>query len=377
MTKRISNSTGNDKGLAITVDGNEKFFSWLWLRDHSQEPDSYHQKARQRLLETFHLGQVGPASAIEVADDGNAISVGWDGGGVSKFTAAYLAAVDTPMAAYDIIGSDQILWSRDTAAGLCKAFQYEDFLNDDGVLAEALENIRRCGLISLKKVPTEIPASRRAMERIAYIRSSIFGEMWELKADGKIADTGSTPLEIKPHTDGTYNHDAPGLMMLHCLAYDAEGGDNVLVDGFYLANKIRQERPDAYEVLSTTAVAGQYIGDGSYLVAQRPPLHHDTSGRLVQVSFNNHDRAPFRLPEPQMGELYAALSVFDAMAQDRANQFAFGQRPGDMVIFDNWRLLHGRLAFKGQRHMVGCYLNREDFESRMRMLASRPLDMVA
>jgi trimethyllysine dioxygenase len=78
-----------------------------------------------------------------------------------------------------------------------------------------------------------------------------------------------------------------------------------------------------------------------------------------------------------MSQLYEALGAFDRLIQDRANQFAFGQRPGDMVIFDNWRLLHGRHAFTGQRHMVGSYLNREDFESRLRVLSQQPLDMVA
>lgn len=43
----------------------------------------------------------------------------------------------------------------------------------------------------------------------------------------------------------------------------------------------------------------------------------------------------------------------------------------------HWRLSHGRFAFQGQRHMVGCYLNREDFESRLRLLSSQPMNMVA
>ena len=32
-------------------------------------------------------------------------------------------------------------------------------------------------------------------------------------------------------------------------------------------------------------------------------------------------------------------------------------------MFDNWRLRHGRAAFEGKRHGVGCSLNRENFQS--------------
>lgn len=41
--------------------------------------------------------------------------------------------------------------------------------------------------------------------------------------------------------------------------------------------------------------------------------------------------------------------------------------PGRPVIFDNWRMLHGRRAFTGKRRMCGGYINRDDWVSRYRM----------
>jgi len=38
-----------------------------------------------------------------------------------------------------------------------------------------------------------------------------------------------------------------------------------------------------------------------------------------------------------------------------------------MLVFDNWRILHGRGAFQGRRKMAGAYVNREDYESRVRL----------
>jgi len=41
--------------------------------------------------------------------------------------------------------------------------------------------------------------------------------------------------------------------------------------------------------------------------------------------------------------------------------------PGRAVIFDNWRVLHGRSAFKGKRTMCGAYIGIDQFESRFKM----------
>ena len=204
------------------------------------------------------------------------------------------------------------------------------------------------------------------------MRETIFGGMWDFQADLSKADTAYTTLELLPHTDGTYSHDAPGLQMLHCLAFTGEGGESTMVDGFRIAAELRSRQPDAYELLSTVEVPGQYIGDGSHLMASRPVFRHDHSGSLVQVSFNNADRAPFLLPGDEMEAFYEGLRAFESLANDHALQWRRVNRPGTAMLFDNWRVLHGRAAYTGHRHLCGCYVNREDFESRRRMLTSMP-----
>ena len=67
-----------------------------------------------------------------------------------------------------------------------------------------------------------------------------------------------------------------------------------------------------------------------------------------------------------MRALYAGIRSFDGMANDPAYQWRYTLKPGDMLVFDNWRVLHGRGAFRGKRKMAGAYVNREDFESRVR-----------
>ena len=45
--------------------------------------------------------------------------------------------------------------------------------------------------------------------------------------------------------------------------------------------------------------------------------------------------------------------------------------PGDLIIFDNYRTLHGRTAFntnEGKRHLKGCYIDYDSTEGRLRHL---------
>ena len=378
MTVRINQIVPLHEALNVSFGDTERTFSWMWLRDHSQDAESFHPKTKQRLLETFDL-DAPEAPEVELEEDGSALALHWKGAAKpSRYTAEYLATVDSPAELYNVTVADQVLWDGSAADEALNRFGYREVGGEDGkAFGDMLLAIKRYGMAMVTEMPLRKEAVGDVMERIGYIRRTIFGTLWEFSSDGEIDDTAATPLDIKPHTDGTYSHDAPGLQALLCLSYEATGGNNTLVDGLFVAGRIRQEHPDAYRILCETSVPGQYIGDGSYLVAQRPPLRADAAGRIVQVSYNNHDRAPFLLPEPLMGRLYAALALFDGMVNDPANQIEFGLCPGEMIIFDNWRLLHGRKAFQGSRRMAGCYMNREDFESRLRMLAPGPLDMTA
>ena len=86
------------------------------------------------------------------------------------------------------------------------------------------------------------------------------------------------------------------------------------------------------------------------------------------MSFNNDDRAPFLLPEAEMIAFYDAIRVFDTIVNDAARQWRHVLAPGEAMLFDNWRVLHGRSAYTGLRRMCGGYVNREDIESRLRQL---------
>lgn len=342
-------------------------FTQTWLRDHCSCTQCRHPETQQRLLDTFALPAGLLANAIELGAGGRILDVTWSDGHRSAYAAADLCAALAPVG---ILASEITTWNDAEIAADFPQMPYDAVISDDAALETYLDKLERFGFCFVEGTPATPEATQAVAKRIAYIRETIFGGYWDFTANMEHKDTAYTTLAIGPHTDGTYSFDAPGYQMFHCLAFDGVGGENVFVDGFRIAEIMRRETPELYRVLTEVEVPGQYIDHerGIHLMARRPLLRLDATGRLAQVSFNNLDRAPFAL-EPIRQELFAAAyAAFARHANDRSLQYRRRLAPGSLVLFDNWRLLHARDAYSGYRRLAGAYLNKEDVESRLRVL---------
>ncbi len=345
-------------------DGGSTEFPWLWLRDH--DAATLHPVTQQRQL--FTAGVPAELRGSEATMDDGAVRVVWgDGSEPSVLAAEFLARFRSAAPARVAVAAERVLWDGDTITEEWPTVPYDDVMAGDDGVADWMRRVATYGFCIVTGTPPTIDATRDLVRRVGYVRETIFGGFWDFQADLAKADTAYTNIELLPHTDGTYSHDAPGLQMLHCLAFDGEGGESTMVDGFRIAAELRANQPEAYDVLSRVDVPGQYIGDGAHLMASRPVFRHDHSGELAQVSFNNADRAPFLLPADEMERFYGALRAFEALANDHRLQWRRVNPPGHAMLFDNWRVLHGRTAYTGHRHLCGAYVNREDYESRLRL----------
>jgi|CXWL01.1.fsa_nt_gi trimethyllysine dioxygenase len=351
----------------IWTDGVESSYPWIWLRDHAHDESTLHPVTQQRQLYTAAVAPSIEAADVTITSDDVAIT--WrDGTAPSSLPIRFLAQFRRPAPAATGLQTERLLWDE-ASLQPTPSVDYDEIMAGDAGVAAWLGSVAAHGFCIATGTPTTAAATEALVRRVSYVRETIFGGFWEFTADLSKADTAYTNLELRPHTDGTYSHDAPGLQLLHCLEFDGEGGESTIVDGFRLADELRLTAPRHFEVLSTVAIPGQYIGDGVHLMAARPVLRHDHTGALVQVSFNNADRAPLLLAADEMTELYDALRGFDLLANQRRFQWRHVLQPGEALLFDNWRVLHGRTAYTGRRRLCGAYLNHEDFESRLRMFA--------
>jgi trimethyllysine dioxygenase len=356
-------------GLNILWDDNSSScFPWLWLRDHSESEVDLHPDSKQRQIDVFSESPNNDVHQISLDNNSRNILVQWVDESESYLSFDLLKSMAQPNPPHSKALQSINLWNSSNEIEIFPEISYKAVMSDGGI-KKWLTHIQRTGFVLVTETPAVPEVTKELMERMAYIRNSIFGgfSVWDNKLESP-DDTAFTSLSIEPHTDGTYVHDAPGLQTLHCIKKDSIGGENQLIDGLAIAEKMRNEYPDAFNILCNVNIPGRYIKPNTYLEAHRPLFRVNNKGKVVQVSFNNHDRAPFRLENDQMSKFYEAYKIFHNLANDSSRQFEFILDPGKVLTFDNWRLLHARSALTGYRQLCGGYHNREDFESRLRSI---------
>ena len=165
----------------------------------------------------------------------------------------------------------------------------------------------------------------------------------------------------------------PGLQLLHCLANSAEGGDSVIVDGFAAALRLRARDPVAFARLAHWPVEFSYAVADTVLTAEAPLLGLAASGELVEIRFNNRSLGTPRLPESEIEPWYVAYRLLARELESPDLQVTFKLAPGELFIVDNRRVLHGRTGFagSGQRHLQGCYADRDGLSSTLAVLRRR------
>ncbi len=370
MTAMLSKAVlkGYDVELSWSDGRPNEALSLFWLRDHCPSPQTLHPETKQRLINTFNIPTDIAARAVGLEENGRILRIDWAGEEhVSRFEVGFLADLRVNP---DVLPIRRRTWDRDIIAAARPQVPYEGFLADDAVLKDYLEKVESYGFAFIEGVPGTPEATQAVAKRIAYIRETIFGGYWDFTANMEHKDTAYTSMAIGPHTDGTYAFDAPGYQMFHCLAADCTGGENVLIDGFMIAEIMKRDHPAEYKLLTEIAIPGQYLDheNGIHLMARRPLFRLDETGDVAQVSYNNHDRAPFTLSAERQKAFYKALSVFAGLCADETLHYRRRLLPGSVLLFDNWRVLHARDAYTGYRRLAGVYLNKEDVESRLRVL---------
>ncbi len=216
-------------------------------------------------------------------------------------------------------------------------------------------------------------------EIIGPIRPSNFGQVFEVINRPDANTNAYTEIALAAHSDLATREYVPGLQFLFCVSNDATGGDSILADGFSIARQLQQESAKFYEVLSTVKIpfgTKDKNNDHRFIA---PVLEHDHSGELSTIRYTYWLRSPMNGDFDTITTFYAAFRRFQEIANDPSNQISFRLQPGQMMAFDNRRIFHGRAAFdpaSGERYLRGCYGEREELESCLRILYRRERQQV-
>lgn len=149
------------------------------------------------------------------------------------------------------------------------------------------------------------------------------------------------------------------------------GGESILVDGFKIAGHMREHDPEAFAVLSSNSMDFYNVDTKSDYRFRAPVFMLNNEGEVIEVRLANFLRGPLDLPSEKIVPIYKGYRRFIQLTREARFQFFYRLEPGDLLVFDNRRVLHARNAFdlqKGDRHLQGCYVDRDELLSRIRIL---------
>jgi gamma-butyrobetaine dioxygenase len=355
----------------VLADGSERALHPLWLRERCQDAASMDLKTQQRLQDPSDFDPDLRLLAVAQSSPGIFRVTFSDGHEGSFHAEDILAEAALAPSSHDC--PTPRLWNG-TLTDLPRVRWRAD--PDESELMSWLEPFLTLGFVIFQGVPTVADTVLKVAKTFGFVRETNFGALFNVRSTPEATDLAYTALSLDPHTDNPYRAPVPGIQLLHCLVNETRGGLSTLVDGFAVAQSLRQQEPQAFDILSRTPVRFKYLDATTELTASAPPIELDVTGELKAIHFSPRlDFVPPFAPE-QLDAYYRARRLFDHGLRAPDFELRFLLKAGDLVMFDNCRLLHGRTGFDpadGLRHLQGCYIDIDGPRSLWRVLRRRRL----
>ena len=180
---------------------------------------------------------------------------------------------------------------------------------------------------------------------------------------------------LGPHTDTCWRQTLIGLLLMHCLKAHPHGGRSILVDGFKVADRLRDTDENAFKLLSTIPVNfGAKVKDQDDWRVWGRIISATANGAIQGIRYNGNSIGHLSLPPNLVVPMYKALEKFESILYDRNLWWQPMLQEGQVLVIDNHRVLHGREPFDptlSERHLLTCNVDRDDFHNSYRRIAKR------
>lgn len=356
-----------DAAKVVFADGGESVFHFLWLRDNC--PSGFHPHTRER---TFDLLSLPPDFAPRSARaDGGELEVEWPDGRRSRFSAGWLRENAYDDSARAARRPRPKTWDASILPSPPR-FSYLAVMESAAARLDWLTALRDFGVALLDDVPAEMDAARKAAETVAFLRRTNFGEEFSVESKPNPNNVAYTAEELQLHTDLPNREMPPGAQFLHCLQNESSGGESVFADGFFAAERLRSESPEDFDLLAKWPLPFRFHDEDNDLRWRGETIALDAEGELREIRYHAALTAPLDAPAAMIPALYRAWRRFGELLRRPEMRMNLRLRPGEMIGFHNRRILHGRRAFNpatGRRLLRGCYVDWDEINSRIRVLA--------
>jgi len=353
----------------VQADGSQWSLHPLWLRERCQDAASLDVRTQQRLQDPSDFDPELRLLAVAQTAPG-VFRVSFSDGHEASFRAEDILA-EAALAPNSHDCPAPQLW--DGALTDLPRLRWRAQPSEAELLTW-LEAFLTLGFVIFEGVPVVPDTVLKVAARFGFTRETNFGALFDVRSTPAATDLAYTAIALDPHTDNPYRAPVPGIQLLHCLVNQTRGGLSTLVDGFAVAHALRQQEPQAFDILTSTPVRFRYVDADTELTASAPPIELDVTGAVKAIHFSPRlDFVPL-FPREQLDAYFRARRLFDHRLRGPAFGIRFLLEAGDLVMFDNCRLLHGRTGFdpsEGLRHLQGCYIDSDAPRSLWRVLRRR------
>jgi hypothetical protein len=229
---------------------------------------------------------------------------------------------------------------------------------------------------------------------------ALYGDTFHVLSLPDANNIAFTSVALPPHQDLTYYESKPLLQLLHCVSHTQplySHGESVLMDAMAAAEEFRRLAPDLFEILLHCEATFLKQRAGADMVASKPhvqvsPTTTTTTaggrchgggnqkgggggGNVIAVNWSPpFEGGPLLIPPSLMEDYFVAYRAFELMLdnslvapsptttttttttlspelegllRDYAKNYTweYNVQPGEMLIFNNARMLHGRRSF--------------------------------
>ncbi|WP_082407274.1 TauD/TfdA family dioxygenase [Mesorhizobium sp. 1M-11] len=362
---------GEGEALALDLPGKgRRRFHAIWLRDNAWDETTRAPGNGQRLIT---LGDIPAGTSIASARaEGGQLHVTFQPEGRTiPYDLHWLADHSYDSEANRVAGwtgPDIETWDATLGAAI-PIGDFSAVSQDQQALAAWLAGVRRYGFGKLVGGPVESGALFKVASLFGYVRETNYGRHFEVRTEVNPSNLAYTGLGLQAHTDNPYRDPVPTLQILYCLENSAEGGENMVVDGFRACERLRAENPRGFDLLAGHCARFEYAGSaGVCLRSRRPMIELAPDGELVGIRFNNRSAAAItEVPYDDMADYYAAYRRLGELIDDTSMEVTFKLSPGESFIVDNTRVLHARKGYSGagSRWLQGCYADKDGLLSTL------------
>ena len=355
-------------------DGEESKFNYMWLRDNCST--AHDKDSRHRMFNILDVSpEINPKN-FNVNKDGN-LEIEWsEDNHKSLYESKWLRDNCYTLKNNKKYMSPYELWDCSLEKNLeTVIISHKEIMETDKGLIKWLELLHHKGIAIIKDAPTSEKSALPVLNKISHTRETFFKTPFEVINIPKPNNSAYTAHALRNHMDLPWFENPPGYQFLHCLINSAKGGDSSAVDAFAVADYLRKNEKDVFDILVNTPLK---FRDKDYTQEAIRSVYGTAISLTKDGDYNDVRYSIATLDildcHPDLMEkVYKAHHRFGNLLHDKKFQINFRLQPGDIFCFNNRRLLHGRTEFdpnSGNRHLQGYYMDRDEIIGRLNYLKS-------